>query len=80
MIAEETETEQKLSSTSTVTVEITDANDNAPQFDQEALTASVSETANPGSAVATFTAKDRDSGHFGQDGIVYQLVGDGAEK
>uniref|UniRef100_A0A1B6L3B2 Cadherin domain-containing protein n=1 Tax=Graphocephala atropunctata TaxID=36148 RepID=A0A1B6L3B2_9HEMI len=80
VIAEETETEQKLSSTTTVTVEITDSNDNAPQFDREALTATVSETASPGTVVATFTASDRDSGSFGQDGIVYQLIGDGADK
>lgn len=80
MIAEETETEKRLSSTTTVTVQITDANDNAPLFDQEQLTASVSETAPAGTVVATFTATDRDSGRFGQDGIVYQLIGDGADK
>jgi len=80
VIAEETETERKLSSTATVTVEITDANDNAPQLQQEALVAVVSETAAPGTIVATFTASDRDSGAFGQDGIVYQLIGDGADK
>lgn len=80
MIAEETETERKLSSTATVTVQTTDTNDNAPQFSQEALTASVSETALPGTAVATFTATDRDSSTFGQLGIVYQLIGDGADK
>lgn len=80
MIAEETDTNPRLSSTATVTVEITDANDNPPQFDQERLTATVSETASAGSVVATFTATDRDSGKFGVDGIVYQLIGDGAEK
>lgn len=74
------ETERKLSSTATVTVEITDANDNAPQLQEEALVASVSETATPGTAVATFTASDRDSGVYGQDSIVYQLIGDGADK
>lgn len=80
VIAEETETNPKLSSTATVTVEVTDENDNPPQFDREVLTASVTETASPGTVIATFTATDRDSGHYGEDGIVYQLIGDGADK
>lgn len=80
VIAEETDTNPKLSSTATVTVEVTDENDNPPQFDREVLIASVVETASPGTVIATFTATDRDSGRFGEDGIVYQLIGDGAEK
>ncbi|RZF35066.1 hypothetical protein LSTR_LSTR009658 [Laodelphax striatellus] len=80
VIAEETEAYPKHSSTATLTVEVTDANDNAPVFDQEVLAAVVSETASPGSVIANFTATDRDSGRFGTDGIVYSLVGDGADK
>ncbi|XP_066907242.1 cadherin-87A [Halyomorpha halys] len=80
VIAEETETSQKLSSTATVTIEITDANDNVPEFDREAYSASVDETAIPGDPVTTITATDVDTGSFGTKGIVYNLVGHGAEK
>lgn len=69
-----------LSSTATVTVTVTDTNDNAPTFDQESYTATISEMANPGTLVTTIVAKDRDSGTFGENGIVYQLSGNGAEK
>lgn len=80
VIAEEEHTAPKLSSTATVTVTITDANDNEPTFERESYTASVSETGSPGTVVATITAKDRDSAQFGEYSIVYQLEGNGAEK
>lgn len=80
VIAEETDTSPKLSSTSTVTVEITDANDNSPQFDREAYSASIDETAIPGDPIVTITALDVDTGSFGTKGIVYSLVGHGAER
>ncbi|KAK7790843.1 hypothetical protein R5R35_010718 [Gryllus longicercus] len=79
VIAEESQTNPRLSSTATVTVTITDANDNAPQFDRDAYTASIIETASPNTVVTTITAKDRDSGHFGENGIIYSLFGEGAE-
>lgn len=62
VIAEEVHTEPRLSSTATVTVSITDANDNAPSFNSPTYTALVSETAIPGTPVTSITAKDRDSG------------------
>ncbi|GLV42165.1 Cadherin 87A, partial [Carabus blaptoides fortunei] len=80
VVAEEVYTNPRLSSTATVTVSITDANDNAPTFDNEVYTATVSETASPGTLVTTITAKDRDSGRFGENGIIYQLFGNGAER
>lgn len=80
VVAEEVYTNPRLSSTATVTVSITDANDNWPVFDNEAYTATVSETASPGTVVTTITAKDRDSGRFGENGLVYQLFGNGAER
>lgn len=80
VVAEEVYTNPRLSSTATVTVTITDANDNAPTFDNEVYTATVSETASPGTLVTTITAKDRDSGRFGENGIIYQLFGNGAER
>lgn len=80
VVAEEVFTNPKLSSTATVTVSITDANDNPPSFDSESYSATVSETASPGTLVTTITAKDRDSGRFGENGLIYQLFGNGAER
>ncbi|CRK91477.1 CLUMA_CG005143, isoform A [Clunio marinus] len=77
--AEETLTNPKLSSTATLTVSITDVNDNFPQFDQESYTATVSEIASPGQFVTAITATDVDSGVFGDQGIRYMLNGTDAE-
>ncbi|EFN85300.1 Cadherin-87A [Harpegnathos saltator] len=79
VVAEEVHTSPKLSSTATVTIAITDANDNAPSFGSPTYTSTVSETAPPGSPIITIMARDRDSGRFGTAGIVYQLLGQGAE-
>nr|CAD7400227.1 unnamed protein product [Timema poppensis] len=79
VIAEELSTDPRLSSTATVTVSIADANDNFPKFYQDGYTATVSETASPGTVVTTITATDRDGGDFGENGIIYQLSGNGAE-
>lgn len=85
VVAEEVHTSPKLSSTATITVSITDVNDNAPYFENinqvtGSFTASVSETAEPGELVKSIVAKDEDSGSFGINGIVYQLEGNGSEK
>lgn len=77
--AEETLTEPKLSSTATLTVSLTDINDNFPHFEQESYTATVSEVAQPGQYITTITATDMDSGSFGDQGIRYMLNGTGAE-
>lgn len=79
-VAKEIYTKEQLSSTATVTVTVTDANDNAPQFDYENYSATISEMSSPGTLVTSIVAKDRDSGRFGENGIVYQLSGSGAEK
>jgi hypothetical protein len=80
VIAEEKNTNPRLSSTATVIVSIADANDNVPVFQQQQYTASVSEMASPRTLVTTITATDRDSGQFGENGIVYQLSGTDADK
>jgi hypothetical protein len=80
VIAEEKHTNPRLSSTATVIVSIADANDNVPLFQQQQYTASVSEMASPGTLVTTITATDRDSGQFGENGIIYQLSGTDADK
>nr|XP_036675635.1 cadherin-87A [Drosophila suzukii] len=79
VVAEETDTNPKLSSTATITVSVLDANDNKPVFEQESYSASVSEAALPGQYIATITARDVDSGSYGDSGIRYSLSGTGAE-
>uniref|UniRef100_A0A182VQ56 Cadherin domain-containing protein n=1 Tax=Anopheles minimus TaxID=112268 RepID=A0A182VQ56_9DIPT len=79
LVAEETKTHPKLSSTATLTVSITDANDNRPVFEQDSYSTTVSETAHPGHLITTITAKDLDSGLYGDQGIRYSLSGTGSE-
>lgn len=79
-VARELYTEEKLSSTATITVSVLDVNDNPPSFDQEGYSATISEMASPGTLVSTIVAKDRDSGRFGENGIIYKLAGNGADK
>jgi hypothetical protein len=79
IVAEETLTNPKLSSTATLTVSLTDVNDNSPHFEQETYTATVSETASAGQLITTIVASDMDSGVFGDQGIRYALNGTGAE-
>lgn len=79
VIAEETDTKPKLSSTATITITVLDANDNKPMFEHESYSASISEAAAPGQYVTTITAKDVDSGQYGDAGIHYSLSGTGAE-
>lgn len=79
VIAEETETNPKLSSTATLTVSIMDTNDNRPQFDHDSYTATVSELATPAQIITTITAKDVDSGDFGEKGLRYSISGKGSE-
>lgn len=80
MIAEETAKPSRFSSSAIVTVDVTDVNDNSPEFESSLYTATVDEKALPGSVVTTITATDRDSGNYGTEGIVYDLVGDGSER
>ncbi|XP_061704355.1 cadherin-87A isoform X2 [Cydia pomonella] len=79
VIAEESHTSPRLSSKASVIVTVTDVNDNAPTFADEAYSASVLENAPGGALVAIVKATDRDTGRFGTDGIIYQLSGNGAE-
>lgn len=79
VIAEETDTNPKLSSTATITVSVLDVNDNKPIFEHESYSASVSEAALPGQYITTISAKDMDSANFGDAGLRYSLSGNGAE-
>jgi hypothetical protein len=79
VVASEDSPEKRLSSTATVTVQVRDLNDNSPSFDKDSYTTVVSEAAPVGAEVITITARDRDSGDFGVNGIRYELSGTGAE-
>lgn len=74
------QTKSRFSSTCTVTVEVTDVNDNAPVFEHSTYTAVVNESSLPGAVVTTITATDRDSEGNGASSIVYELIGDEANK
>ena len=73
LVARESQTEERLSSTSTVIVTVEDENDNAPLFDAEAYTLSVREDATQDTEIGAVAAQDRDSGRYGAQGFVYQL-------
>lgn len=68
-----------LSSTATLTVTVTDANDNRPMFEHDSYSFNVIETAPNGYVIGTIQAKDLDSGRYGTNGIRYSLSGAGAE-
>ena len=64
-----------LTATANVAVEITDINDNSPEWQALAVTFDVWENATIGTEVATVWAVDRDSGDFGK---VMYFINDGA--
>lgn len=61
-----------LSAQTYVHIEIEDLNDNAPVFNPERYTVSISSHTQPGAEVLTVIATDRDSGRFGQ--VAYQIL------
>ncbi len=70
--------DQRVLSSVTITVLVTDANDNVPAFERSEFEFVVSEDAEPGTLVGQIVAGDADSGRFGQ--VEYSLRGFGAEK
>ena len=56
-MAEEEKTQEKLSSSATITVEVQDLNDNNPQFDLESYTAVIPESSIPGQFSLIFILK-----------------------
>lgn len=74
IVARETDTKEKLSSTCTVIVTVQDENDNTPVFDRELYALQVSEDAEADTVLGTIAATDRDAGLYGQKGFVYELV------
>lgn len=64
----------QLTSTAEITVDIINTNDNDPAFDEPEYEMSVVENALIGTVVGSVSARDADSGPYGQ--ITYSLVGD----
>ncbi|KAB7498891.1 Cadherin-23 [Armadillidium nasatum] len=65
-------------SSSSVYVNVTDANDNAPMFPFPSYRFSVEEDAKAHTSIASVTANDSDSGSFGD--VTYSIKGFGSEK
>uniref|UniRef100_A0A672YBK8 Protocadherin-16 n=1 Tax=Sphaeramia orbicularis TaxID=375764 RepID=A0A672YBK8_9TELE len=61
-----------LSAQTYVHIEIEDLNDNAPVFNPEHYTMSISSHTQPGAEILTVIATDRDSGRFGQ--VTYEIL------
>ncbi|XP_025199596.1 cadherin-87A isoform X2 [Melanaphis sacchari] len=76
VIASEPSEKYDLTSTATLTIQVTDVNDNPPEFDNNAYTLTVNETATPGTIIGIVKATDRDS----NPNIVYTLNGPSADK
>ncbi|XP_076349507.1 uncharacterized protein LOC143246530 isoform X2 [Tachypleus tridentatus] len=66
ILVRETQATVPLSATAEIRVNILDANDNIPQFNNIRYEASISENAEPGTLVTKVVATDKDSGNFGK--------------
>ncbi|XP_035807158.2 protocadherin alpha-7-like isoform X22 [Amphiprion ocellaris] len=54
--------EPSLSSEKTITIDVSDVNDNSPEFSQSPYTFYITENNNPGAAIFSVTARDNDEG------------------
>ncbi|RZF46512.1 hypothetical protein LSTR_LSTR009294 [Laodelphax striatellus] len=72
------EDEMQEVASSSVKINILDANDNPPVFSQPSYSFTIPEDLTPGSLIANVTATDKDSGEFGK--ITYSLRGFGMDK
>ena len=72
--------EPELFSAATIYLVVQDLNDNKPKFDKEFFVLNVMENAVPGTKIGQITAHDPDSNEFGNQGLVYQIVGTGSKK
>ena len=68
------------SSTSTVTINVLDINDNSPIFTKKDYRATIVEDAPKNTLVISVSATDTDSFALGTDGIRYTMTGNGHEK
>ncbi|XP_050430558.1 cadherin-87A [Adelges cooleyi] len=76
VIASEQSEKYHLTSTATLNIQVTDINDNRPEFENKAYTFTVNEIATPGTVIGVVKASDRDS----NPNIIYSLTGPLAEK
>ncbi|KAI9552006.1 hypothetical protein GHT06_022343 [Daphnia sinensis] len=74
IMARESQSKERLSSTCTVIVTVQDENDNSPVFERELYALSVSEEASNETEIGIVAASDRDSGLYGQKGFRYELL------
>lgn len=51
-----------------------------PMFEREVYSIVVQESAKPGEKIGQIIAEDPDSNEYGEEGVVYQLVGTGSKK
>ncbi|XP_074647720.1 cadherin-23-like [Tubulanus polymorphus] len=78
VVATETQTTEKRSSSADIVLSITDVNDHFPVFSKQSYDATVPENSPKGTSITTITATDSDKGINGK--ITYSLVGSSASK
>ncbi|XP_025090736.1 cadherin-87A-like isoform X2 [Pomacea canaliculata] len=69
--------QERCSSTATISVTITDVNDETPSFEKTNYEAFVYENATGGTTIIQVKASDRETGDFGTAGIRYRLLSPG---
>ncbi|XP_021944400.1 cadherin-87A [Folsomia candida] len=79
VVAQNTD-EPELFSTATVTIVTLDENDNRPKFDRDVYQISIPESTKPGTKIGEITAEDPDSNEFGNEGLIYQIIGTGSKR
>ncbi|XP_067828434.1 cadherin-related family member 1a [Heptranchias perlo] len=77
LLAVESDTPEKFSSTADIIIHLVDTNDNIPKFTSEFYVARIPENSPGGSPVICVTANDPDSGMWGE--IKYSIYGTGAD-
>ncbi|TSK22741.1 Cadherin-related family member 1 [Bagarius yarrelli] len=77
ILAVEIDTPERLSATADIMIHLLDTNDNAPGFSSDFYIARVPENSPGGSNVVSVTAKDPDSGLWGE--VKYSIFGSGSD-
>ncbi|XP_078386963.1 cadherin-related family member 1a isoform X2 [Cetorhinus maximus] len=77
LLAIESDTPEKFSSTADIIIQLVDANDNIPKFTSKFYVARIPENSPGGSPVICVTANDADSGMWGE--VKYSIYGTGAD-
>ncbi|XP_056152715.1 cadherin-related family member 1 [Lampris incognitus] len=77
LLAVEIDTPERFSATADIVINLLDTNDNIPRFTSEYYIARIPENSHGGSNVVSVTAKDPDSGPWGE--VKYTIYGSGAD-